>query len=59
MLCTYVIEDLNEKEIVPTFYENKLQKTNQKEFRVEKAMEKKVINYMSTKKIMIIRLMAG
>ena len=41
MLCTYVIEDLNGKEIVGTFHENKLQKTNQKEFRVEKAIERK------------------
>ena len=41
MLCTYVIEDLDGKEIIRTFYENKLQKTNQKEFRVEKAIERK------------------
>ena len=33
---TYVISDLNEKEIVGMFYENKLQKINQKEFRVKK-----------------------
>ena len=30
---TYVINDLNQEEIVRTFYENELQKTNQKEFR--------------------------
>ena len=41
VLCTYVIEELNGKEIVRTFYENKLQKANQKVFRVEKAMERK------------------
>ena len=41
MLRTYVIEGLNGKEIVWTFYENKLQKTNQKVFRVEKAIERK------------------
>ena len=41
MLCTYVIENLNGKELVRKFYENKLQKTNQKEFRVEKAIERK------------------
>ena len=41
MLCTYVIENLNGKELVRKFYENKLQKTNQKEFRVEKAIESK------------------
>ena len=40
MPCTYVIEDLDGKEIIRTFYENKLQKTNQKEFRVEKAIER-------------------
>ena len=40
VLCTYVIENLNVKETVRTFYENKLQKTNQKEFRVEKAIER-------------------
>ena len=30
---TYVINDLNGKEIIGTFYEKELQKTNQKEFR--------------------------
>ena len=30
-----------EKKIIRTFYENKLQKTNQKEFSVEKAIERK------------------
>ena len=30
---TYVINDLNQEEIVRTFYENELQKMNQKEFR--------------------------
>ena len=41
VLCTYVIENLNVKETVRTFYENKLQKTNQKESRDEKAIERK------------------
>ena len=41
MLCTYVIENLKVKETVRTFYENKLQKTNQKESRDEKAIERK------------------
>ena len=31
---TYIINDLNGEEIVGTFYENELQKTNQKEFRI-------------------------
>ena len=41
VLCTYVIENLNVKDTVRTFYENKLQKTNQKESRDEKAIERK------------------
>ena len=32
---TYVISDLNGEEIVGSFYEKELQKTNQKEFRIE------------------------
>ena len=31
---TYVINDLNGKKIIGTFYEKELQKTNQKEFRI-------------------------
>ena len=38
---TYVISDLNEKEIVGRFYENELQKTNQKEFKTEKVIQRK------------------
>ena len=38
---TYVINDLNVEEIVGTFYEKELQKTNQKEFRIEKVIKKK------------------
>ena len=38
---TYVINDLNGKEIVGTFYENEFQKTNQKEFRNEKVIKRK------------------
>ena len=37
----YVINDLNGEEINGTFYENELQKTNQKEFRIEKVLKKK------------------
>ena len=33
---TYVIGDLNGEEIVGAFYEKESQKTNQKEFTVEK-----------------------
>ena len=38
---TYVLNDLNGEEIIGTFYENELQKTNQKEFSIEKALKKK------------------
>ena len=38
---TYVINDLNDEEIVGTFCEKELQKTNQKEFRIEEAIKKK------------------
>ena len=38
---TYVISDLNGEEIVGTFYEKELQKTNQQEFRIEKVIERK------------------
>ena len=38
---TYAINDLNEKEITATFYEKELQKTNQKEFRIERVIKRK------------------
>ena len=38
---TYVINDLNGEEIIGTFYEKELQKTNQKEFGIEKVLRKK------------------
>ena len=38
----YVIYDLNVEEIVGVFYKNELQKTNQKEFRIEKVTKRKV-----------------
>ena len=41
MPWTYVINDLKSEEIVGTFYEKELQKTNQKEFRVEKGINGK------------------
>ena len=41
---TYVINDLNGEEIIGSFYEKELQKTNQKEFTIEKVLKKKVIN---------------
>ena len=38
---TYVINDLNGKNIIGTFYEKELQKTNQIEFRIAKVLKKK------------------
>ena len=37
----HVTGDLKGEEIVAPFYENELQKTNQKEFRVEKVIKRK------------------
>ena len=36
-----VINDLNGEEIIGTFYEKELQKTNQEEFRNEKVIKRK------------------
>ena len=38
---TYVVNDLNNKQVTGTFYENELQRTNQEEFRIEKVIKKK------------------
>ena len=38
---TYVINDLNDEEVIGTFYEKELQKINQKEFRIEKVFRRK------------------
>ena len=40
VLWMSVINDLNRDEIVGTFYKNELQKTNQKEFRIEKVIKR-------------------
>ena len=37
VLWIFVINDLNGEEITGTFYENEFQKTNKKEFRIEKS----------------------
>ena len=37
---TYVINNINGKEIVGTFYEKELQKKNQKEFRIDKVIKR-------------------
>ena len=38
---TCIISDLNEQEIVRTFFQKELQKTNQKKFRIEKVIQRK------------------
>ena len=38
---TYVINDLNSEKVIGTFYEAELQKTNRKEFRIEKRIKRK------------------
>ena len=41
VLWTYVINDLNGDEIIGTFHEKELQKTNQQKFRIEKVIKRK------------------
>ena len=41
VLWAYVINDLNGEEISVTFYEKEFQKTNKKEFRIEKVLKRK------------------
>ena len=38
---TYVINDLNDEEIIGTFYEKELQKIDQQEFRIETVIKEK------------------
>ena len=47
----YVISDLNGEEIVKTFYEKELQKTNQTKFRVQSVIRKKVTNCMPSDRL--------
>ena len=55
-----VISDLNDEEIVVTFYKKELQKTNQKEFGIEKVIKRKVdklyIKWKGYDNSLIIRL---
>ena len=55
----YAISDLKGEEIVGNFYKKDLHKTNQKEFRVEKVIKKKVISYMLNGKATIVLLTVG
>ena len=54
----YVINDLNGEQVIGTFYEKELRKTNQEKFRIEKVIEKKGNNLMSNGKDMIVHLIA-
>ena len=38
---TYIIKDLKGEEIIGTFHEKELQKTNQQKFRIEKVIKRK------------------
>ena len=38
---TNVINDLNSEEVIGSFYEKELQKTNQQEFKIEKVLKRK------------------
>ena len=42
MPWTYVISNLKEEETDGTFYGKEMQKTNKKEFRVEKVIKRKI-----------------
>ena len=55
-----VISDLNGENIVGTFYQKELQKTNQKEFRIQKVMKSKENNIcMSNGEDMIVHITVG
>ena len=56
---TYVINDLNGEEIIGTFYEKELQKTNQQTFRIEKVIKRKGNKLYVQWKDMIIHTIAG
>ena len=56
---TYVVSDLSGKEITGSFYEKELQKTSQKEFRIEKSLKRKGDKLHVKWKGMIIVLKVG
>ena len=56
---TYVINDLNGEEIIGTFYEKELQKTNQQTFRIEKVIKKKGDKLYVKWKDYVIHLIVG
>ena len=56
---TYLINDLNGEEIKGSFYEKELQKTDKKEFKIEKVIKKKEVNCTLNGKAMIILSIVG
>ena len=56
---TYVVSDLNEEKITGSFHEKELQKTNQKEIRIEKKLVNCTINCMLKGKDLIVILIVG
>ena len=56
---TYTISHLNGEKVIGTFYEKELQKTNQKEFRIEKILKRKGDKLYVKWKGMIILLIVG
>ena len=54
---TYIINDLNREEIIGTFFEKEQQKTNQKEFGIEKVIKRKGDKLLNVK-VIIIHLIA-
>ena len=56
---TYVITDLNGEEIVGSFNEKELQRTNQNEFRIEKVIKRKENKLYVKWRAIIILLIAG
>ena len=55
----YVISDLNGEEILGTFYENELRKTNQTKFKTEKIIKRKCVKLISNGKVTLILLTVG
>ena len=55
----YVVNDLNGEEIIGTFYEKELQKTNQQEFRIEKLIQRKGDKLYFKWKGYVIHLIVG
>ena len=56
---THAIEDLNGEKIARAFHEKELQKPNQKEFAIERAIKRKVISYFANGEVIIILLTVG